>query len=132
MNKEDFSKVVSTLEDYSKRMKNVKELCYKEGKIFLDDLTLKQLKQTIEESRNLISQTDQFLKSDLYHLIGMGNLNVTQLYNLSKLTKNITKYRSINKVIACADLTLPKKIEKEAEYSTSIKGLKLVKDICEN
>lgn len=128
MNKEDFTKIVSTLEDYSNRMKNVKELCYKEGKILLDDLTLKQLKQTIEESRNLISQTDQFLKSDLYHLIGMGNLTVTQLSILSKLTKDITKYRSINKVIACADFTLPKKVEKKAEYNTSIKGLKLFKN----
>ena len=46
------------------------------------------------------SVMDKFVQSDLYHLIGMGNLTAPQMIKLTYLTKDWLKYRSTIKTIA--------------------------------
>ena len=44
---------------------------------------------------------DKFVTSDLYHLIGMADLNAAQTAKIIKLTKTLLKYRSDIKFFAC-------------------------------
>ena len=59
--------------------------------------TIEELKNRVGEARKIQSSCDSFFKSDLYHLLGMGNLTVSQTNKLLKLTRNLGKDRSIVK-----------------------------------
>ena len=63
--------------------------------------------------------------SDLYHIIGMANLNAAQTSKIIKLTKTLLQYRSDVKFFANQNtIAVPKR--KDSKYKTS-SGVELVK-----
>ena len=69
---------------------------------------------------------DKFVKSDLYHLIGMADLNAAQTAKIIKLTKTLLKYRSEIKFFACQN-KIPIPQRKASSYKLS-SGIRLVNE----
>ena len=77
------------------------------------------------DCRKVNGQMDKFIKDDLYHIIGMGNLNAAQLSHIVRLTKILLKYRSDIKFFAGqSTITIPKR--KECSIYNLSSGVKLV------
>lgn len=61
----------------------------------LEDLSLKKIKEVISFSQKEYIDQSHILMVDLYHILGMGNLSVTQNSTLIKLIKEYSSYRPI-------------------------------------
>lgn len=70
--------------------------------------TVKEYQDNYLKARELQSKTDMILKTDLYHIIGMGNLSVSQTTTLVKKIKLLGQMRSKIKVLASIqDIVIP-------------------------
>lgn len=88
-------------------------------------MTMENLNTTILACRNACQEMDKFVKNDLYHIIGMGNLNAAQLAHITKLTKTLMKHRSDIKFFAGQNtITIPVR-KANSTYNLS-SGVKLV------
>lgn len=95
------------------------------GDFNLNNLTIKDFKQLIEKARNLQRKTDQILSSELYHLIGMGNLTSTQTSKLCALVKRISASRSYFKPVAGYVLNKLPEVPDKSSYKCEVAGVKL-------
>ena len=121
----EFETIKTSLAKYIKKTMEIVDACTVNGKIEFAHLTIGQLNDLSESARTLQSETDQFLKQDLYHIIGMGELSAAQSAILNKLVKDITSPRSIIKAVAALP-KIPNKMSKTvATYKVSIVGLNL-------
>lgn len=57
------------------------------------NLSVKELNEMITTSKNLKIRMDQFLNGELYHFIGMGNLNAVQIQTFNAAVKKLCSYR---------------------------------------
>ena len=89
-------------------------------------MTIKDLNESILSCRTAVSEMDKFVKDDLYHIIGMADLNAAQTSRIIKLTKELTSYRGDIKFVSGQDTILIPKKKKESAYKLS-SGVKLVK-----
>lgn len=88
-------------------------------------MTMENLNTTILACRKACQKMDKFVKNDLYHIIGMGNLNAAQLAHITKLTKTLMKHRSDIKFFAGQNtITIPVR-KANSTYNLS-SGVKLV------
>ena len=127
MKASEFEAIKTSLAKYIKKTMEIVDACTVNGKIEFAHLTIGQLNDLSENARTLQSETDQFLKQDLYHIIGMGELSAAQSAILNKLVKDITSPRSIIKAVAALP-KIPNKMSKTvATYKVSIVGLNLTK-----
>ena len=92
----------------------------------ISKMTIKDLNESILSCRTALSEMDKFVKADLYHIIGMANLNAAQSSRIIKLTKELTSYRGDIKFVSGQDTILIPKKKKESTYKLS-SGVKLVK-----
>ena len=92
----------------------------------ISKMTIKDLNESILSCRTALSEMDKFVKADLYHIIGMADLNAAQTSRIIKLTKELTSYRSDIKFVSGQDTILIPKKKKESTYKLS-SGVKLVK-----
>lgn len=92
----------------------------------ISKMTIKDLNESILSCRTALSEMDKFVKADLYHIIGMANLNAAQTSRIIKLTKELTSYRGDIKFVSGQDTILIPKKKKESTYKLS-SGVKLVK-----
>jgi hypothetical protein len=128
MRASEFNAITTVLNNFITQSAEVSNACVASGKVDLDHLTVGQVKDLSTKARSLQSKTDQFLKQDLYHIIGMGNLSASQSATLNKLVKEITSHRSIIKTVAALP-TLPNKVDVVATYKATTVGLQLSKQI---
>lgn len=92
----------------------------------ISKMTIKDLNESILSCRTAVSEMDKFVKADLYHIIGMADLNAAQTSHIIKLTKELVSHRGDIKFIAGqSTISIPKK-KKESAYNLS-SGVKLVK-----
>lgn len=91
----------------------------------ISKMTIKDLNESILSCRTVLSEMDKFVKADLYHIIGMADLNAAQISCIIKLTKELTSYRSDIKFVSGQDTILIPKKKKESTYKLS-SGVKLV------
>lgn len=91
----------------------------------ISKMTIKDLNESILSCRTALSEMDKFVKADLYHIIGMADLNAAQTSRIIKLTKELTSYRSDIKFVSGQDTILIPKKKKENTYKLS-SGVKLV------
>lgn len=91
----------------------------------ISKMTIKDLNESILSCRTALSEMDKFLEADLYHIIGMADLNAAQTSRIIKLTKELTSYRSDIKFVSGQDIILIPKRKKESTYKLS-SGVKLV------
>ena len=120
----EFKGIKTILTKYIKQSAELAELCVVNDEITLDHLTIGQAKELNVKAKELLSKTDIFLTTELYHIIGMGNLSASQSATLNKLVKDITMHRSVVKTVAGLP-TLPTKISAVSKYKTTNFGLKL-------
>lgn len=92
----------------------------------ISKMTIKDLNESILSCRTALSEMDKFVKADLYHIIGMADLNAAQTSRIIKLTKELTSYRGDIKCVSGQDTILIPKKKKESTYKLS-SGVKLVK-----
>lgn len=92
----------------------------------ISKMTIKDLNESILSCRTALSEMDKFVKADLYHIIGMADLNAAQTSRIIKLTKELTSYRWDIKFVSGQDTILIPKKKKESAYKLS-SGVKLVK-----
>ena len=92
----------------------------------ISKMTIKDLNESILSCRTALSERDKFVKADLYHIIGMADLNAAQTSRIIKLTKELTSYRGDIKFVSGQDTILIPKKKKESTYKLS-SGVKLVK-----
>lgn len=91
----------------------------------VNKMTVEDLNTTISSCRKMHQSMDKFVRDDLYHIIGMANLNAAQTSRIIKLTKELLKYRSDIKHFA-GQSTIPVSTgKKESVYKLS-SGVKLV------
>jgi hypothetical protein len=86
----EFKGIKTILNNYINQSTSIADLCVVDDEITFDHLTIGQVKDLTEKARDLQSKTDTFLKDELYHIIGMGNLSASQTATLNKLVKDIT------------------------------------------
>lgn len=92
----------------------------------ISKMTIKDLNESILSCRTAVSEMDKFVKDDLYHIIGMADLNAAQTSHIIKLTKELVSRRGDIKFIAGQSTILIPKKKKESAYKLS-SGVKLVK-----
>lgn len=92
----------------------------------ISKMTIKDLNESILSCRTAVSEMDKFVKDDLYHIIGMADLNAAQTSHIIKLTKELVSHRGDIKFIAGQNTILIPKKKKESVYKLS-SGVKLVK-----
>ena len=124
MKTSDFKGIKTILNKYISQSASITDLCVVDNEINLDHLTVGQVKELTEKARDLQSKTDMFLKDELYHIIGMGNLSASQVATLNKLVKEITSHRSVVKLVASVP-TLPTKITTTSKYKSKMFGFAL-------
>lgn len=91
----------------------------------INKMTVEDINTTISLCRKIHQSMDKFVRDDLYHIIGMANLNAAQTSRIIKLTKELLEYRSDIKYFA-GQSTIPVSIgKKESVYKLS-SGVKLV------
>lgn len=91
----------------------------------INKMTVEDINTTISSCRKMHQSMDKFVRDDLYHIIGMANLNAAQTSRIIKLTKELLKYRSDIKHFA-GQSTIPVSTgKKESVYKLS-SGVKLV------
>lgn len=124
MNKKDFNKITHFYGQIAERCENFTKLVSGD----LDDLTIRELKTLLEEGKKLQAASDTILSSELYHLIGMGNLTAPQTSELCKLVKRISQTRSYVKPIASYQLTKLPKVPEKSDYNCKICQIHLQAD----
>ena len=88
-------------------------------------MSIVNINETISSCRKAQGDMDKMVMSDLYHIIGMANLNAAQTSKIIKLTKTLLQYRSDVKFFANQNtISVPKR--KDSKYKTS-SGVELVK-----
>lgn len=92
----------------------------------ISKMTIKDLNESILSCRVALSTMDKFVKADLYHIIGMGDLNAAQTSHIIKLTKKLTAHRPDIKFVAAQNTISTPASSKVCTYKLS-SGIKLVK-----
>lgn len=116
------------VENFSKRIEQCETALskYNLNARDISKMTIKDLNESILSCRTALSEMDKFVKADLYHIIGMADLNAAQTSRIIKLTKELTSYRGDIKFVSGQDTILIPKKKKESTYKLS-SGVKLVK-----
>lgn len=66
----------------------------------IDKISIGDANTMITNCRKCQSKMDVFISSDIYHIIGMGNMNAAQMSQFIKITKTLMTYRSRIKYFA--------------------------------
>ena len=90
-----------------------------------ENLTIKQAKHLVDVARVLQSQQDKLLKNELYHIIGMGDLDAAQMSMFLKVIKNISKTRGMIKLISSYTVPTAGEKNKESTYECKLLNIKL-------
>ena len=123
MEKEKFNQIIR---NYTKVVEECEEFINLfNGNFDLRELKVKDLEVLIEKARALQGKTNSILQSELYHLIGMGNLTPTQLAQLCAIVKKISSSRSYFKPVACYVLNKLPEVPDKSNYKCNIAGVKL-------
>jgi len=121
MSKENFERMIENIDNY---IAECKEICV-ESKEEFEELTFKEIKKRVEHGRVLQSKIDKIVTAELYHVIGMGDLTVTQQSRFIKKIKELAMARQYLKPLAMFQLTDIPNIPDETEYKCSALGVKL-------
>ena len=121
MNKVEFIKIIEKIAGLAVKSEKFRGIT----SISFSNLTVGKANKLISEARGVMSDQDIFLKSELYHLIGMSDLTDEQLLVIMKLTKLIASSRSYLKPIASMELIKVPGIPDVSNYKCKYLGIKL-------
>jgi len=126
MNVKEFDTLMTNLNKVVKECNDIiKDFKSKESVL---KWTVSEYQQKCERARKMQSETDHILHSDLYHIIGMGNLSVSQNAKFLKQVKVLGEARTKIKLLACQDIDIPE-IPKTSEYKCTLLNKKMISEI---
>lgn len=122
------SEYQSIIENISEQINQCENALFKYNLNLQDvnKMTVEDINTTISSCRKAHQSMDKFVRDDLYHIIGMANLNAAQTSRIIKLTKELLKYRSDIKYFAGLS-TIPVSIRKKESVYKLSSGIKLIK-----
>lgn len=125
MKSSDFTKIIEALNEQITECENALSEYNSYNRVF-SRMTIGSINHTISCCRSRQSHMDKYIKTDLYHIIGMGKLNAAQSSKLIKLTKKLMEYRSDVKFFAMMNTI--KEPDRKSETSFELaSGVKLKK-----
>lgn len=86
----------------------------------IDNMSLKQLRTKSEDCKSLLSDMTKIVSSELYHLLGMGNLTVVQQSQFIARIQVLLAYRPDIQLIASLCIPSTPKIPTKNEYKLSL------------
>lgn len=90
-----------------------------------DTWTIAETNSFREKASVLQGQMDKHIQVDLYHIIGMGNLNARQLSIYMKRVKEMTAYRPMIHAYTSIPAIKVPEVGKESKYTTAIGNIDL-------
>ena len=124
MKNSEYQAIVSNISDQINNCESALAQYYSCSQDF-SKMSIVNINETISSCRKAQGDMDKMVMSDLYHIIGMANLNAAQTSKIIKLTKTLLQYRSDVKFFANQNtIAVPKR--KDSKYKTS-SGVELVK-----
>ena len=96
-----------------------------------DNLSLKQLRTRIENAKKIISDMDIIMQVEMYHILGMGDLTMSQQSIFISKIKKLCSYRSYLKAIAGYQIQSTPTIPEKSNYNCKVLGINLSKNIGE-
>jgi len=81
------------------------------------------------QGRDAMRQMDQIMSSEVYHIIGMGNLSMAQTAKFIQGIKKLGTYRSKIKTLNNFTVIGIPKMAAEAEYKSSLTKDTLIKEV---
>lgn len=124
MKNSEYQAIVSNISEQINNCESALEQYYSCSQDF-SKMSIVNINETISSCRKAQGDMDKMVMSDLYHIIGMANLNAAQTSKIIKLTKTLLQYRSDVKFFANQNtISVPKR--KDSKYKTS-SGVELVK-----
>lgn len=118
MNKKDYDLLIKNLDKVIAECQDI-DAKFSSSEAVLK-WTIQELQNNCNKARELQSKTDIILKTDCYHIIGMGNLSVSQNTKFIKRIKILGELRSKIKVLASVQDVIVPSVPKSAEYKCSL------------
>lgn len=118
MNKKDYELIIKNLDKVIEECKTINDKFSSPEAIL--KWTIKEYQNNCIKARELQSKTDIILKTDCYHIIGMGNLTISQSTMFIKRIKILGELRSKIKVLASVQDIMVPNVPKTAEYKCSL------------
>lgn len=129
MRRETFEKIIDKLNEMDCESKSIVEFI--KGDITFKSRTVNEINSYIMRACAVQSDMDKFVKDDLYHIIGMGNLSSSQMSQLVKATKQLTSHRTSIKSLAGKPLINVGAVNvngKKSTYESTLLGMKFKGD----
>lgn len=124
MEKKDFDLLLKNLDSLINRCVKLKEDL---GNTKLQDLSVTDYNKTVDRASSLQGEQDKVVTCDLYHIVGMGNLTVTQQATFISKIKEVLETRSLIKFVAGQPKIKVGKQDAKSEYvCTLLSGKKLI------
>ena len=125
-NQAHFHYILGAIEGMTKECEKILSEYYTNRGSF-SNMSIRSFNVMVNDCRGIQKRMDIFCTRDLYHIIGMANLNAAQMSRIIKATKKLLKYRSDVKALASQN-TIRKSIKRseESKYRLS-SGLELTK-----
>lgn len=118
MNKKDYELIIKNLDKVIEECKAINDKFSSSEAVL--KWTIKEYRNNCNKARELQSKTDVILKTDCYHIIGMGNLTISQSAMFIKRIKILGELRSKIKVLASVQDVMIPNVPKTAEYKCSL------------
>lgn len=121
MKTETFNNLITRVDKFIAQLEDLQTTSDKPS----DTWTIAETNNFREKACVLQGQMDKHIQVDLYHIIGMGNLNARQLSIYMKRVKEMTSYRSMIHTYASIQAIKVPTIGKESKYTTAIGNIDL-------
>jgi len=118
MNKKDYELIIKNLDKVIEECKIINDKFSSPEAVL--KWTVKEYQNNCNKARELQSKTDVILKTDCYHIIGMGNLTISQSAMFIKRIKILGELRSKIKVLASVQDVMIPNVPSSAEYKCSL------------
>lgn len=91
MEVKEFNTIIKTIESLTEQCE--KTIGHIKSKDDLDNMSLKQLRETVAQCRCIYGQMDKINTTELYHIIGMGKLSGAQRNKFWSKMETFLSYR---------------------------------------
>ena len=92
-------------------------------------MTLAEIQKRIDKAQDIQSSMDTVLTTELYHILGMGNLSASQQLRFMSKVREYCSYRPYIKMLSQYNLPAVPSINNKAEYRCKTLKIKLTKSI---
>lgn len=94
-----FSTMMANIGSITSKCQKIKEVALG-GSQVLKTMKVEDYNKIISSAQQLQSQMDKIMQNEVYHILGMGNLSVSQTSAFVSAIKKLSKYRTSVKLVA--------------------------------